>query len=61
MMGMMRHLWTNCIAVHASDFNPGFVTFVGGTGAENMGVGFISDMQLGGFKNFVSIKCQSNG
>jgi len=21
--------WTNCIAVHASEFIPGFVTFVG--------------------------------
>jgi len=31
-----------------------------GVGAENMEVGFISDVQLAGFKNFVGIVCQPN-
>ena len=29
MMGVMFLGWTNCIAVHASGLNPGFVTLVG--------------------------------
>ena len=43
---------------HASGFNPGSVTFVRGHGAENMVVGFISDVQLVGSVTFIGIKGQ---
>lgn len=43
--------------VHASDFNPGFVTYRRGHGAENMVVGSISDVQLAGFVTSVGIAC----
>ena len=43
---------------HASDFSPGSVTYRRGHGAENMDVGFISNVQLVGFMTSSGIGCQ---